>query len=205
MGSIFGFLFGGRRAANDSEPASRMVELSPFDKLEISGAYSVEVRAGPEYQVRLTANPSVLEALTATVEGGWLTLDTKRQIVTSGPLLAEVTMPDLTQLSISSAVQLTHKDIATAALSLDISGAADIVLAGHVAALEVRASGASKLQASELIAASVYARLDGASSAKLRATTALDVETSGAASCTVFGQPSQLRKRQSGASSIRMD
>lgn len=208
MGSIFGFLFGGKRAAseagNEGEPVSRTLELTPFDKLDVSGAYTVVVRPGSEFQVRLTAKPAVLEVMTATVEDGWLILDLKRPIFTSGPIQAEVTMPDLTQLTLSGAVQLTHKGIATAALSLDLSGAADVTLAGQVAAVDVRASGGAELRGSELTAASVRADLSGASSARLQVTTALDVETSGASSFTCLGQPAQLRKRQSGASSIRL-
>lgn len=208
MGSIFGVLFGGKRAAieagNEGEPVSRTLELTPFDKLDVSGAYTVVVRPGSEFQVRLTAKPAVLEVMTATVEDGWLILDLKRPIFTSGPIQAEVTMPDLTQLTLSGAVQLTHKGIATAALSLDLSGAADVTLAGQVAAVDVRASGGAELRGSELTAASVRADLSGASSARLQVTTALDVETSGASSFTCLGQPAQLRKRQSGASSIRL-
>lgn len=209
MGSIFGFLFGGKRAGarepgNEGDAVSRTLELAAFDKIDVSGAYTVVVRPGSEFQVRLTAKPAVLELMTATVEDGWLILDMKQSIFTSGPIQAEVTMPDLTQLTLSGAVQLTHKGIATASLSLDISGAADVTLAGHVAAVDVRASGAAALRGSELTVASARADLSGASSARLRVTAALDVETSGASSFTCLGQPAQLRKRQSGASSIRL-
>lgn len=209
MGSIFGFLFGGKRAGaseagNEGDILSRTLELAPFDKIDVSGAYTVVVRPGTEFQVRLTAKPAVLEVMTATVEDGWLILDLKRPIFTSGPSQAEVTMPDLTQLTLSGAAELTHKGIDTASLSLDLSGAADVTLAGKVAAVDVRASGAAELRGSELTAASVRADLSGAASARLRVTTALDVETSGASSFTCLGQPTHLRKRQSGASSIHL-
>ncbi len=82
----------------------KKVSLTDFDKVEIQDGFHVDITVGEEYSVTLKVDDDVLEKVEVVKQGDTLIIRTKPfQGITPGSLVAEVTMPALTSLSLGSA------------------------------------------------------------------------------------------------------
>jgi hypothetical protein len=79
------------------------VPLTDFDKVEIHDGFHVDIIVGEEYSVTLMVDEDVLEKVEAVKQGDTLIFRVKPfQGIIPGSLVAEVTMPALTALSLGS-------------------------------------------------------------------------------------------------------
>ena len=79
------------------------VPLTDFDKVEIQDGFQVDIIVGEEYSVTLMVDDDVLEKVEAVKQGDTLMFRVKPfQGIIPGSLVAEVTMPALTALSLGS-------------------------------------------------------------------------------------------------------
>jgi hypothetical protein len=86
------------------------VSLTDFDKVEIQDGFHVDIMVGEEYSVTLKVDGDVLEKVEAVKQGDTLMFRVKPfQGIIPGSLVAEVTMPALTSLSLGSGSHVTVK------------------------------------------------------------------------------------------------
>lgn len=85
---------------------------------------------------------------------------------------------------------------------VDISGAGSMRLSGNVKKLRVDISGATSLDAEELIADHVKVDISGASSASVYAAESIDAEISGVGNLDYYGRPEDVRTDVSGVGNI---
>ena len=62
-------------AAKDSEKITRNLDLSGFDRIEISGVYELDVRVGSDYSIELSGLEDEMDWVEASVKNNVLTLD----------------------------------------------------------------------------------------------------------------------------------
>ena len=86
------------------------VSLTDFDKVEIQDGFHVDITVGEEYSVALKVDDDVLERVEAVKQGDTLIIRAMPfQGIIPGTLVAEVTMPALTALSLGSGSHVNVK------------------------------------------------------------------------------------------------
>ncbi|MCW4000219.1 MAG: DUF2807 domain-containing protein [Candidatus Bathyarchaeota archaeon] len=182
---------------------TQQMDLSGFYAVDAGYGFDVTIKQGSNYSVSVTTNENMMQYIDAKVVGQTL------QIGVSGihwpsTLKAEITMPDLTAVSLSggakanvSGFNLTHN------LNVDLSGGSRVTMTGQATALTAEGSGGSNLMLQNLMVngaavdlsggsqGTVYvdgelnANLSGGSHLSYRGNTVLgNINTSGGASAT---------------------
>lgn len=123
----------------------------------------------------------------------------------SGPLgfRVEVTLPNVASLRISGAGKVTYRNIDQGELSLDVSGAGTIEVAGKVNRLEADVSGAGNIAAYLLSASHGRLRVSGAGNIDATATESVVARVSGVGKIKIGGNPPQRDTDVSGMGKIR--
>ncbi|HUF60979.1 MAG TPA: head GIN domain-containing protein [Verrucomicrobiales bacterium] len=202
---------------------SKEYPLSEFSRVAASNAFQVEITRTPQHSVIVTVDDNLVDYLDVTQSGETLRIGLEPNVnVRKATLNAEITMPALSGVDISGAVRTTiagfssggpfdaelsgatnlRGDIQNGDARFVISGASKLELQGSAAKLEVSASGASEAQLGEYLSSDAVIEVSGASNAIVHTTGALEAEATGASSVRYVGQPGEVKRRISGASSV---
>ena len=177
-------------------------QVAPFTQVEGSGTVTLEVAVGPTQSVTVTWDDNLLPQAITEVSGQKLRIYQKGNVRRSGLLLVKVTAPAITRVGISGASLAQVRGLLAPAVELSASGASQIDAAGTTAHLTVEASGASEVRAVELTATEVRVEARGASNARVNAGKSLHATASGASSVRYRGNPADVQRSASGASTV---
>lgn len=196
-----------------------------FDQVEIDSTFNVTITRADAYAISIRVDENVVDHLRVTRDG-----DTLRLSLESGhsydddvTLQADITMPELSRLSLSGASRASASgfnsddpfdielsgassgtvDVSAGDVDCDLSGASNLTMTGSGADLSLRASGASRPNLRDFDVRDVDADLSGASSAVVRATGSLRATLSGASSLDYYGNPALRDINTSGGSSVK--
>jgi hypothetical protein len=198
-------------------------KVSPFNAIEVSGAFDVYLSLGTTQSVIVEADENLMTLIRTEVEGNTLKIDNKKPIHDAKSLKVYITVTDLTKVELSGAVDLqTQNKLTLTGLELEISGATDAFLDLSVQKLEISSSGGSKLKftgmankvdlevsgaadihAFDLLAEIVTLNISGAGDAEINVTKELYAEISGAGTVRYKGEPPKVDTNVSGAGSIK--
>ncbi len=197
--------------------------LSPFNRLEVGGAFRVYLIQGDKEMVTVEADENLMDVIKTEVKGNTLHIRTTEDIRDSKALNLYITFKELKGMDISGACKLSAEDklkfddleldisgasdfelkLIAQNLDLDFSGASDVTLYGNAESVKLDLSGASKLDASEMETGTYEADVSGASSGKIFVTGDLSADVSGAASLKYKGDPKISSFDVSGAGSMK--
>ena len=204
-------------------PNREVRTVAAFTKLGLSNSARVILRQGSPQRVEVDASAADLARLETTVENGKLHIGTKREEGKmwsnsgrfEGSVTVYVTMPTLSELSVSGSGQLTaENDIKADALALSISGSGrmtipklkadklntsvsgsgEITLAGSCPQHEARISGSGNVRASNLRTETSAIRISGSGDGRLYASRSLEASIAGSGSVYVRGGASVSSK-----------
>ena len=204
---------------------SRSFSVSGFSKLEMGSAFKVDVKQGNKYSVTTTGRSEDLKDLEANVSGGTLKLGYKDKNWGKNrkTVIVSITMPALQgvdfsgaskvnverfsgvktmDIEVSGASQVTM-DLAATRVSMDLSGASQLLLTGQCDVLNGEVSGASSFKGKDFPAKEVNIDASGASSASVAASNSIHAEASGASSIRYSGSAQNIHSSSSGASSVK--
>lgn len=195
-----------------------------FEEVEISSAFTVDIRQGDRYSVIIRVDDNLERYLDVTKIGKTLRIGLKPGAFSFHhvTLEAEITMPVLTGLGLSGASEASisgfesskaftadlsgasslEGELEAGDVDLDVSGASDVTLRGSGSDLTAEASGASSIDLSEFAVEDARLDLSGASDITVNSSGKLDVEASGASDVYYLGEPTIGNLETSGASSI---
>lgn len=122
-----------------------------------------------------------------------------------GDYLATLTieLPNVNELTVSGSTSIDYHDISSGNLTVDISGSADISLAGVCTQLDASISGAATIKAKSLIAKKATLSVSGAGDIRTTITDQIKARVSGAGDIKVFGNPGLRDTKVSGAGEIK--
>lgn len=202
-GKIFSFNinFGGVKGSGNVQTQKR--EVSNFKNIEIGGVFDVEVTAQKDFSVEVEADDNLLELIKTEVDGSTLKIRAEKRMSTSSTLRVRISAPNIEALDLSGASKITVVNLNNNSLHLDSSGASKIKIEGVTKDFTVEMSGASRLDAENLQSENVSVDSSGASSASVFVTNELKTDLSGASKVVYSGDPKNLEKKTSGASSVR--
>lgn len=199
--------------------------VSDFHKIEVSGAFDVDVTYGTEEKVEVEVPENLQEYVKVYTRGGKLFIETdgKTSFKSSCDLLVHVKTTRLNEFELSGASSIklnnTLKDDAFSLESsgatnfkgkldvqeveMDLSGASSATIEGRAAKALVDLSGASQLEDFEFEIDEAFIDLSGASSAKVTSLKSIKADVSGASSLYYKGNPAKNDVIKSGASSVK--
>lgn len=183
--------------------ASEKRNLTDFNAIEVGGVVQVEASAGKDFSVEVEADDNLLPLVKTEVSGGVLHLRTEKGISTKNPIRIRITAPDIENLEVSGASKVSLDNVSNENLQIDASGASKVTVAGETANLTIDVSGASKIEAENLQTENALIDASGASCVKVFAANELKADASGASNIVYTGNPKNLIKNTSGASSVR--
>ena len=115
----------------------------------------------------------------------------------------EVTLPNVSRLSLSGAGNVIYHDIEREELSVDVSGAGTINVAGTVTRLEADVSGAGDIEAYSLRAAHGRLSVSGAGNIKATSEQSVVARVSGVGNIKINGDPPERDADVSGLGKIK--
>jgi hypothetical protein len=197
----FTFNFGsGIRGSGNIKTETR--DLPKFSAIDFGGAIDMEITAQKDQKVEIETDDNILPLINTEVKDGILYISNQQKISWHNPVKVRISVQDLNALSISGASKASAVDIKADNFKLDASGASKVKLAGEVNSLSAKASGASRVEADNFKAVNATASASGASKVLVFSTDSVDAEASGASNVTYFGNPKNVKKNSSGASSV---
>lgn len=197
--------------------------FADFTEVEISSAFEFEIQQSSSYSMNVTADDNIMEYVQVSQDGQTLKIGL-RTGTWLGPvtLRASVTMPQLSDLSVSGASRGTVSDfsstedvditvsgasrvtgdITAGNVEFDISGASTIQLEGSANDMVADVSGASRLNLDDFTVNNADVNFSGASSGTINLDGRLDADLSGASRLWYIGEPTMGTIDTSGASTV---
>lgn len=184
--------------------ANEKRDVADFDSIETSGAITVEVVSQKGFNVSVEADQNILPYIKTEVDGDTLKIyrEGRFSFYGNSKVVVRIAMPEIKRVDISGASTANISDVKEESLDLQCSGASKISVSGEVKELRSEVSGASKIDAESLKAENAEVSASGASKASVSVTGDLNADASGASSISYIGEPKNLEKRASGASSV---
>ncbi len=177
--------------------------VTDFTGIEAGGAVKLDVTNSSSYSVEVEADDNLMSYVETKVTHGVLVIGMKDGYsYNNSTIHVHVSLPTLHSLEISGASEGTASNISTDKLSLELSGASHLNIDGKASKLTCEVSGASSLKAGDLMAENVSVECSGASSSYVYASSSLTVDASGASKVSYSGNPADVTRESSGASSI---
>ena len=224
--ALFALVLASCEDSGPYEETTQTYSVSGFDRLDMGSAFRITVRQGTTFAVEARGNRSDVNDLVVAVRNGTLTaqydnyrrnrrhdmyititMPTLRGVNFSGASRSTISgFPNVNSLDIDlsgaskSDVTVSKARLTTAA----ISGASTLTLNGSSSGLTGDVSGASKLNAYDLLTETADLEVSGASNVQIQVKEALTVSASGASKVRYRGTP-RLNSKVSGASSVEQE
>ncbi len=153
----------GSNVAN-AETVTKVLDVKPFSKIELSGSSSVTIEKGNEQQVSVTIEHDYLARVNTEVSGGELDLSVREKGWFGGSAKGEfhIVTPNLEALEVSGSGKASVSSVDTKEFVLELSGSGDIKI-GELNASRVRISlaGSGDIDIGNLAALSVGVEIMG--------------------------------------------
>lgn len=197
------------QATGSGNIATREETFTGFDRLDLSDGFKVEVRQADGFSVVIRIDDNLERYVQVAQRGGTLQIGLKtiRPISLVGVTLeADVTMPELAGLKLSSGSQCTASGLLSSkGLDLDLSSGSHATLSGSAGDLTVDASSGSQAKLSELSVANARINASSGSQVSVNVTGRLDADASSGSKVYYLGSPTLGDINESSGSSVRRE
>ncbi len=192
-----------------------------FTKVKLEGMLNVTLEQGDSRKVIITAKEDQQEQVIVKSENGTLRFETNK-LRDPGELKIHIVVTELEGIEVIGAANLkgqgiiksdqmdivvsgateTRLEVDVKFLTINVAGAATLVLNGYANQVTAEVSGAGDLKAKELQARKVNIKASGAGSAVVNVGDEITGESSGAADIKVLGNPAVRTIKESGVSGM---
>lgn len=177
-------------------------DVAEFKSVKVGGAIVVEITAQKDYSLEVEGDDNILPLITTEFDGDTLKIRSEKGYSTSTPIKVKISAPNIEDLDLSGASKVSIVNLDNESLNVDTNGASKISCEGKTKNLTVDMSGASNFDSEKLSAENVSVDSSGASKASVSVKDSLKAELSGASKVVYYGNPTNIEKTTSGASSI---
>ncbi len=192
-------------AKDDKNIVTKDLELTGFDRIDVSGVYELDVEVGKEFSIELSGPDDEMNLVETSVKNGVLYLDQReakrgerrRWRNNREGIDAKITLPSLVALEVSGVVEGSIANIDSEKFKLEISGVGDLELDGECGSLDADVSGVGDLDADALECRSVSVKVSGVGDASVFARDEVDARVSGMGDIDVYGSPEKVSKSDS--------
>ena len=176
--------------------------LIGFKAIEAGNAFNLEIDAQSSFGVTVEADDNLIEHVKTELSGDTLKIYNEGNISSQSPIKIKISMPKIDEADISGASDATIINVSNEFLKLNVSGASKIKISGESKNLDLKASGASRIDAEQLTVDNANVNASGASNAVVSASNEVKAQASGASKIRYTGEPNKVDRNSSGASSI---
>jgi len=196
---------GAALAKDDKNIVTKDLDLSGFDRIDISGVYELDVEVGKDFSIELSGPDDEMNLVETSVKNGVLYLDQReakrgerrRWNNNREGIDAKITLPSLVALDVSGVVEGSIANIDSEKFKLEISGVGDVELDGECGSFDADVSGVGDLDAEALECRSVSVKVSGVGDASVFARDEVDARVSGMGDIDVYGSPEKVSKSDS--------
>lgn len=218
--SSWGGWGGGVKGSGVSKTEQRSVDT--YTAIEVGGAFELEVVAGQNPSLEITADDNLLDLIKTEMRGSTLVISTRQSINPKTKLLIKTTTRTLESIDASGACEIrvsqvnndnlrietsgageVDASVNTKSLSIETTGAGNVKVSGSTQSFSIETSGAGEVRAQNLQAQVVKVDVSGAGDVEVHASAELDVRVSGAGEVTYTGNPKIVNQSVRGAGSVR--
>lgn len=146
--------------------------LKSFDSLTVNGPFVVSVKHGAATGVEVTGDDNLLDKVTVTQRGNEVVCEFEGNVSMKERMTLTVTMPNLADLEVNGAAEVTVDSAMTLNDELDVeaNGASQITLTGASRDVSLKVNGASLVTWADFDADKADIELAGASQADIKGT-----------------------------------
>lgn len=198
-------------------------DVSGFTGVHVSSGIDCYLSQGNDFEVTVEADENLMEVILTEIKGGMLVIRTDRtNIRRAKAKKVFVTLPELTELKISSAGDCEGQtpfrcedlrlgissagnlslEVEAERIDVEISSSGDASIAGKAAFLDASLSSAGDLNAFDLVAGKVNVDVSSAGDARVHATEEISMNASSAGSIYYTGDAAIIRSNRSSAGDI---
>ncbi len=200
--NFFNRLFGhGEKGSGDLVTQTR--DVDKFDELSLSGSFDVRIRVGEEQSVRVTFDDNLIDYIQTEVRHGELRIYSDGSFSSRHDCRVEITVPSLTDVSLSGSGDIDVTNLSGGDFSLSISGSGDITAEGKVDQLSISVAGSGDVDARDLEAQDADVHISGSGDVTVFASRYLDARVSGSGDIDYYGDPEKISSHVAGSGSIR--
>ena len=189
-------------AGDDSETR----DVSGFDGIALEGSMDAVITAGKSFKVVLHGDSDQLDRIETYVKNGVLKVRYKdkgrRGWRNNGSVEREITLPELTSVSISGSGDIEASGIRSGNFSAAISGSGDMELQGECGKLKVAVSGSGDVSAADLKCEDASLSIAGSGDAEIYASNEVSVRVSGSGDVDIYGGGRLTSSKISGSSDL---
>ena len=200
--AVFNFPLKIGKVRGSGRMATEVRELRGFSSVDVSSVFQVEITAQSEFHVEVEADDNLLQFIETEVRGSELHISLDKGVKSKNPLRVRIGVPNIERIEASGASKVFVSNLKNSKVEVDTSGASKIELSGETSQLIVDVSGASHINAAELKAVDAVVDASGASRVNVNVSGELRSEASGASNVNYAGNPTNVIKNTSGASSV---
>lgn len=143
--------------------------IQPFQRVEVLGAASVDVRIGARPSLVIAADDNILPLLTSDVKNGTLTLGHRGSFRMRGPIRVSITTPSLEAFTTSGSGDSVIHGVNGEPLAVTINGSSNVQATGRTRQLKLSINGSGNAAFGGLSAGNVDVGLHGSGNATVRA------------------------------------
>ena len=182
-------------------------DFSDFTTIRARMGFQIEITPSSSYSVKITADDNVIDDVQVTKQGETLDISLKTRIVggyESVTLKAEIRMPDLSKLHLSSGTRATVKGFHLSHdIELILSSGSRVEMEGSANNLTIDASSGSTLDLSEFRVHNANVELSSGSMATINLDGRLDADLSSGSTLHYIGDPTLGDIETSGDSTVK--
>lgn len=185
---------------DEGDVVTRAYDFTGFDKVKVGGVYDVSIVQGRDYSISLSGNSAEMERIKVWLDGDTLRLGTekdkkkrKRRKNQKG-VDVSITMPSLQALGVSGVAEVNAREFDAGDFDLNLSGVAEVTLAGTCESLDAKVSGVGELDARDFKCKTADVSLSGVGEVDVYASEAIDIKASGVGDVAVYGNPERVSK-----------
>ena len=201
-------------------------DITGFDQIDVSNSFSVDVKQGESFLVKIRADDNLVEYLHIVKEGSTLRVGldpTRSYMILDATMEAEISMPELVGLELSgssdadisgfessnsiafnlSGNSRLQGEIRCGDSSFDVSGNSTVLLSGSTGGLSVDASGNSEVDLVDFPGNDGMVEASGSSTVSVNLVGRLDADASGSSDIFYMGNPQLGSIETSGSSNVQ--
>lgn len=177
-------------------------KLQPFDKVMVSGAYTIKITCGETPQCLLRGDRNLLDRILTQVENGQLIVRNGDSLRMKQPLEIELQLPKLVEFYAEGSHEILIESLDEDIFSLILDGANLANVTGNVNMLSLQLNGSSVVDCKNLRSTSVNATASGTTSAQIHVDHSLTVNATGLSEVIYSGKPTSVDVELSGLAEI---
>jgi hypothetical protein len=183
--------------------ATRAVKgLPKFRKVHLENSIDLEVKAGPQSDLKITGDDNLIKLIKVEVKGDTLHIGSKENLSSKIGLKASFTSSSLTGIEISGSGDATVAGLKADKAEFAISGSGDIKAAGQANSVKTSIAGSGDIDLSNLRVRNASASIAGSGDIKLNVSDSLAASIAGSGDVVYIGKP-KVSKTIVGSGDVR--